>query len=209
MRSLAQLRGYVADIARAEGCRFGSRRHAPVLPLRAAAHHGARPLPQPRRPAAVHRAARADLRHAHARRRRRSGEGDPGDERPARLPAADARAVGVVTVLARRADGPFVEPPDGVRRVPALRAAAALPRLRRLRRGRRPARTHRLHRGLHAHLVGHPPAPAPRHDRDARLRRRHAARGRGRDHRVLPGAREDALRALRGGPRDPDAGTAC
>ena len=46
--------------------------HAPVQPLRAAADHRARPLPAARRPAAVHRTARADLRHAHARRGRRS-----------------------------------------------------------------------------------------------------------------------------------------
>ena len=137
-------------------------RHASVQPLRAPAHHRARPLPPARRPAAVHRAARADLRHAHARRGRRSREGDPGDERPARAPAADARAVGVVAVLARRADRALVEPADGVRRVPALGPAAALQGLRRLRGGRRPARAHRLHRRLHAHLVGHPPASAAR-----------------------------------------------
>ena len=59
--------------------------------------------------------------------------------------------------------------------MPALGAAAALPRLRRLRRGRRPARAHGLHRRLHAHLVGRPPAPAARHDRDPDLRR--ASRG--------------------------------
>ena len=59
-------------------------------------------------------------------------------------------------------------PPDGLRRLPALGPAAALPRLRRLRRGRRPARAHRLHRRLHAHLVGHPAAPAARHGRDPR-----------------------------------------
>ena len=132
------------------------------------------------------------------------GEGDPGDERPARAPAADARALGVVAVLARRADRALVEPADGLRRVPALRPAAALQGLRRLRGGRRPARAHRLHRRLHAHLVGHPPASAPRHDRDARLRRGHAARGRRRDHRVLPGDREDVLRAVRGGQGDPE-----
>ena len=84
----------------------------------------------------------------------------------------------VVAVLARRADRARVEPADGVRRLPALGPAAALQGLRRLRRGRRPARAHRLHRRLHAHLVGHPAAPAARHDRDARLRRGHAARGR-------------------------------
>ena len=36
------------------------------------------------------------------------------------------------------------------------------------------------------------PHPAPRHDRAARLRRRHAGRGRRRDRGVLPGARQDA-----------------
>ena len=56
-------------------------RHASVLALRAAAHHGEGPLPRARRPDAVHRAARADLRAARARRRRRSGEGDPGRQR--------------------------------------------------------------------------------------------------------------------------------
>ena len=79
-------------------------RHASVQPLRAAAHHREGPLPAARRPAAVHRAARADLRDAHARRDRRSGEGDPGRERAARPPAADARALRVVAVLAGRAD---------------------------------------------------------------------------------------------------------
>ena len=81
--------------------------------------------------------------------------------------------------------------------------AAALSRLRGLRRGRRAARAHRLHRRLHAHLVGHPAAPAARHDRDPDLRRRHPGRGRRRDHRVLPGARQAALRALRRRRGDP------
>ena len=76
--------------------------------------------------------------------------------------------------------------------------ASALPRLLGLRRGRRPARALRLHRRLHAHLVGHPPAPAPRNDRDPHLRRGDASRGRRRDRGLLPGAREAALRAARG-----------
>ena len=79
-----------------------------------------------------------------------------------------------------------------------------------VRRARRPARAHRLHRRLHAHLVGHPAASAARHGRAADLRRGHAGRGRGRARRLLPGAREDALRARRVGrdaaelPPDPD-----
>ena len=116
---------------------------------------------------------------------------------------AAARALGLVAVLARRADRPRVVAADGLRRLPALRPAAALPRLRRLRRGRRAARAHRLHRRLHAHLVGHPAAPAARHGRDPDLRRGHARRGRGRDRRVLPGARQAPLRAARPRRADP------
>ena len=177
--------------------------HASVQPLRAPADHGEGPLPPARRPAAVHRAPRAHLRDAHPRRDRRSREGDQGDERPPAPARAAARALGELAVLARRADRADVEPADGVRVVPALGPAAALPRLRGLRRGRRPARAHRLHRRLHAHLVGHPSAPAARHDRDPDLRRRHAGRGRRRDHRLLPGARQAALRALRRRRGDP------
>ncbi len=63
-------------------------------------------------------------------------------------------ALGQLALLARRADRALVEPADGLRSLPAERAAAALPRLRGLRRGRRPAREDGLHRRLHAHLVG-------------------------------------------------------
>ena len=118
-------------------------------------------------------------------------------------PRAAARALGELAVLARRADRPRLEPPDRLLRLPALGPAAALPRLRGLRLGRRPARAHGLHRRLHAHLVGHPPAPEVGDDRGADLRRRHAARGRGRDRRLLPGARQAAQRALRRGRGDP------
>ena len=196
-RELAALRSYVAAVAADEGPPRRLGRDAPVQPLRAAADHGARPLPQPRRPDAVRRPARADLRDARARRRRRAGEGDPGRERPARPPLAAARAVRELAVLARRADRARLQPPDGLRRLPALGAAAALPRLRRLRRGRRPARAHRLHRRLHAHLVGHPAPPAAGHGRDPDLRRGHPRRGRGCRRRVLPGAGQALLRAVR------------
>ena len=77
-------------------------------------------------------------------------------------PAAAARAVRELAVLARRADGLSLDAAARLRRLPALGPAAALPRLRRLRGGRRPAREDRLHRGLHAHLVGHPAASAVR-----------------------------------------------
>ena len=154
------------------------RRHASVLALRAPADHGEGPLPRARRPDAVHRAPRADLRHARPRRGRRSGEGDPGRQRPDRPSRGARRALGELAVLARRAHRPRLVAAHGLRGVPALGTAAALPGLRRLRGGRRPARAHGLHRRLHAHLVGHPAAPAARHDRDPDLRRGDAARGR-------------------------------
>src|SRR5207245_1790550 len=82
-------------------------------------------------------------------------------------------------------------------------AGTALEGLRRQCGGRRPTRAHRLHRRLHAHLVGHPSAPAARHDRDPDLRRGHRPRRRDRDHRVLPGARQALLRAVRCRHGDP------
>ena len=120
-----------------------------------------------------------------------------------RAPRRARGALRELAVLARRADRAPLLAPHGLRRLPALGPAAPLPRLRRLRAGREPAREDRLHPGLHAHLVGHPPPPAARHDRDPDLRRGDAARGRDRDHRVLPGARQalrGARRARRGDP---------
>src|SRR5919106_101194 len=91
-----------------------------------------------------------------------------------RITARDRyRALGELAVLARGGDRARLEPANGLLRVPSLGPAAPLPRLRRLRRGRRPAGEDRLHRRLHAHLVGHPPAPALRHDRASRHGRRH------------------------------------
>ena len=99
-----------------------------------------------------------------------------------------------LAVLARRADGPRVErqmvfaafPRSGP--PPRFRTTPTTPRCR-------AAREDGLHRRLHAHLVGHPPPPAARHDRDPDLRRRHARRGRRRDRSVLPVARQALLRA--------------
>ena len=176
---------------------------ASVQPLRGAADHGPRPVPRARRPDAVRGAPRADLRAPHPCRGRRRGEGDPGRERAPRRAADPARALCELALLARRGDRARVDPADGLRRLPALGAAAPLPRLRGLRGGRRAAREDRLHRGLHAHLVGHPPAPAPRDRRDPDLRRGHARRARRRAGRVLPGAGQVLLRALRPGRRDP------
>ena len=207
LHALTQLRRYVGEIARSEGCRFGASGTHPFSLFerqRITARDRYRQLVDQ-----LQYIARRELifgMHIHV------AIDDPEKAIQVmngllvHLPAA-ARAVGELAVLARRADRPHVQPADGLRRVPALRPAAALRELRRLRRGRRPARAHRLHRRLHAHLVGHPPASAARDDRAARVRRRHAARGRRRDHGVLPGDREDVLRALRGRARGADAGT--
>ena len=110
-----------------EGMRVGSAGTHPFSLFERAAHHREGPLPRARRPDAVHRAARADLRHARARRRRRPGEGDPGRERAHRPSRGARRALGELAVLARRADRPRVVAAHGLRGVPALGPAAALP----------------------------------------------------------------------------------
>ena len=112
-------------------------RHASVLALRGAADHREGPLPRARRPDAVHRAPRADLRDARPRRGRRPGEGDPGRQRADRPPPRARGPVGELAVLAGRADRAPLLPPHGLRGLPALGPAAPLPRLRRLRAGRR------------------------------------------------------------------------
>ena len=198
MRWLTTLRAYVTEIAHEQGTRVGSAGNAPVQPLRATADHREGPLPRADRPAAVRRPPRAHLRNARARRRGRSGEGDPGRQRAAPTSRAAPRPLGELAVLARRGDGARVEPPDGLLGVPALGPASPLSRLRRLRVGGRAARTVRMHRRLHAHLVGHPATSSARNDRDPDLRRGHPCRGRRRDRGVLPGARQAALRAARG-----------
>ena len=176
--SYAKLRGYVCDVAREQGLRVGSAGTHPFSLFerqRITAKDRYRALVDQ-----LQYIARRELifGHARARRRRRRGEGDPGRERADRAPRRSSwRSRRARRSGAASRPGCLVAA-HGVRRVPALRPAAALPRLRRLRRGRRPARAHRLHRRLHAHLVGHPAAPAARHDRDPDLRRRHAARRR-------------------------------
>ena len=149
----------------------------------------------PRRPAAVRRPARADLRHAHPRRGRRRREGDPGRERPARPPPAAARAL---RQLAR----------SGAASRPASRRAGRWSSPRSHARGRRRASaTTPTTRRSSASSSGPAASPTTRTSggtsgctrasarRDPDLRRGHAGRGRGRDRRVLPGARQALLRA--------------
>ena len=179
-------------------------RDASVQPVRAAADHGARPLPQPRRPDAVRRAARADLRDARPRGGRRAGEGDPGGERPARPPPATPRPDRELAVLARRADrarlaaGRWSSPPF---HAPGRRRASATtpttPRSSASSSARAASPTTRISGGT----SGCTPASGTVEVRicDAVTR----ARGRGRHRGVLPGARQALLRAVRPGRGDP------
>ena len=54
---LHRLRAAVTDVARQNGSARRLGRHAPLQPVRAAAHHNSRPLPRARRPAPVRGAA--------------------------------------------------------------------------------------------------------------------------------------------------------
>ena len=122
---LHRLRAAVTDVARRDRAARRLGGHAPVQPVRAAAHHRPRPLPRARRPAPVRRPARADLRHAHPRRDRRPGEGGRRAQRHARPPAAAARAQRVA--LRSGAASRPASPPRGSSSSPRSRAPA-LPR---------------------------------------------------------------------------------
>ena len=80
--NLRALRSYVGEIARKEGCRFASAGTHPFSLFERQRITAKDRYRRARRPDAVHRPARADLRHAHPRRRRRPGQGDRGPERP-------------------------------------------------------------------------------------------------------------------------------
>ena len=207
-RELVKLRSYVTGVAREQGMRVGSSGTHPFSLFerqRITAKDRYRKLIDQ-----MQYVARRELifgMHVHVAIDD-PGEGDPGGERPPPPSRTAARAVRELPVLARRADRPGVEQADGLLRLPALRAASSLPRLRGLCGGRGAARALGLHRRLHAHLVGHPPAPASRHDRGPHLRRRDPRGGRNRDHpgtpRPLPPANSlgRSTKSRRGDPAD-------
>ena len=194
MRELLKLRGYVCEVAREQGPARRLGGHASVQPLRAPADHRARPLPRARRPAPVRRPPRADLRHARARRGRRPGEGDPGRERPAGPPRAAARALGELAVLARRADraspraGRWSSPPSRARgRRRASATTPTTPRSSASSSARAASPTTRTSGGTSGCTRGS--GTVEIRICDAVTRRR----GRRRDRRLLPGARQAAL----------------
>ena len=203
-RALRQLRGYVTKIAQEQGLRVGSSGTHPFSLFerqRITARDRYRNLIDQ-----MQYVARRELifgLHVHV------AVGDPDTA----IQVVNGLLSHLASLLALSASSPFwrgeptgllVVAADGVRGVPALGPAAALPRLRRVRGGRRPAREDGLHRGLHAHLVGHPAASAARHGRGAHLRRGHAARGRRRHRRIRPVARQAPRREARVGRGDPD-----
>ena len=112
-------------------------------------------------------------------------------------PAAPARPVGQLPVLAGQGDGLRVDPHHPLRRLPAHRRAARLSRLRRLGRdGRRAAALGRHRRSLPA-VVGRPAAAALRHGRGPHHGCPDDGRGRGRPRRARPVARAARARAAR------------
>ena len=200
---LRKLREYVTSVARQHSLRVGSAGHPPLQPLRAAADHRARPLPRPRRPDAVRRAARAHLRAAHPRRGRRPREGDPGRERPPRRAArrcSRSRRTRRSGAASRRASprlGRWSSPPSRAQaRRRASPATTTTPRSS--ASSRRPAAspTTRTSGGTSGRT-----RVWDRGDPD--LRRRHSRRARRRARGVLPGARQALLRAVRPRRGDP------
>ena len=112
--------------------------------------------------------AHADLRAPRARRHARRRGRDPCLQRAARAPAAAAGAGRQLAVLVRPRLGAGHRARPALPRLSARGDPARVPSYddyaetrRGGRRGRRAAR-------LHLPLVGHPPAPAPRHGRGAR-----------------------------------------
>ena len=202
-QQLLRIRAYVCDVAREKGLRVGSAGTHPF-----ALFERQRITAKDRYRAIVDQMqylARRELifgMHVHV----------AVDDPEKAIQVVNALIAHLHELVALSASSPFWRgEPTGLRSsrhmvfaaLPPLRPAAALPRLLRLRAGREPAGEDRLHPGLHAHLVGHPPPSAARHDRDPDLRRRDAARRRHRDHRVLPGARQalrGARRSRRGDP---------
>ncbi len=139
-------------------------------PVHAVAEHEdlrRRPLPLPVRVDARARAARADVRAARPRRGARRRERDAGRQPPALAPAAAARAVGELALLAGPRDGPRLGAHAAVPGVPARGDPARVRRLRGLRLDdRSPAALRGVPRA-DVPVVGRAPAAALRDDRGA------------------------------------------
>ena len=165
-RQLDGLRRTVQAVAAERGPGDRRGRHPPVRDVGGPADRLAPALPRPDRGPAVRRPPGADLRHPRARGRRRPRQGDPRDQRDARAPAAAARAVGQLAVLAGRRHRPALHPDADLPRLPARRHPAALRRLRGLVAADRVHGGQPGDRGLHLPLVRRAPASELRHRGD-------------------------------------------
>ena len=126
--SCGTLRGAVDQVGGRDRSPRRLGRHASVQPLRAAADHRPRPLPRARRPAPVRRTPRADLRHAHPCRDRRAREGDRRRSTGCSSTCRSSSRLSASSPFWRgEPTGPRVDAPARLRRLPALRPAAALP----------------------------------------------------------------------------------
>ena len=124
------------------GLRAAGLGHPPVRDLAGDRGLRRRALPVRLRVDARARAPRADLRAPRPRRRPRPGDRDPRLRPDARPPAAAARAVGQLAVLAGPRHRPRLGAHAALPGLPARRHPARVRRLRRLRRDRRPADPH-------------------------------------------------------------------
>ena len=194
---LRVLRRSVAEIAERRGLLVAASGTHPFALLGGPADRRSAPLPGAGRRARLHRPPGADLRHPRPRRDRGPRQGDLRRGRDPALPAAAARPVVELALLARRADRVDVLADAGLPGLSQGRDPAPLRHLGDLLPPGRADDARRRDRGLHLPVVGRATAPEAGHGRDADLRpadepRPHGGPGRP-DHRARP-PDEQALR---------------
>ena len=190
---LHRLRAAVTDVARQNGSARRLGRHAPLQPVRAAAHHHSRPLPRARRPAQY--VARRELifgmpstLQSTTRRKRSACSAACSSTCPSCPRSAPRHCSGEASRRASPRHG------SCLRSVPAFRPPPALPRLRRLRARRGPAGAPAASPTTRTSGGTSVPTASTIEIRicDAVTRV-----GLDRHRRFLPGARQASLRALR------------
>ncbi len=147
-------------------------RHPSLEPVAGAAHHRHTALPPERRDPALRRLAQQQLRASRPRGHSRSRSGDPGDRRPAGVPAAPARVLGELAVRRRCLHVPSLGAhADLHANVPAVRDPGCVRQLARVRAIRPLPLRHGLDHGAHAALVERPPSSRVPDRRNPDLRR--------------------------------------
>ncbi len=151
---LRVLRRSVAEIAERRGPPGGGVRDPPLCALGGPADRRSAPLPGAGRRARLHRPPGADLRHPRPRRNRGPRQGDLRRGRDPALPAAAARPVVELALLARRADRVDVLADAGLPGLSQGRNPAPLRHLGDLLPPGRADDARRRDRGLHLPVVG-------------------------------------------------------